>query len=326
MNIKPLVSIVCLTYNEEEFVRDTFDNFLSQKTNFSFEVLVYDDASQDSTPEIIREYAVKYPDIFRVTLYEENNFKKGLGFYGLRVGFDEARGKYIAYCEGDDYWCDDHKLQKQVDFLELHPEYEICAHETIIRNDYDLIEDGTLFSHTNVNIFLDRTKRNHYTFEDTLTGNIFHISSMMFRNKPIKWPEWINKVTALDMVLFMILAEKGCIYRLDEVMSVYRHNVKSITSTQPQFGNQIAFNNQSIELVVQMDEYWMHKYQTQISRVVARYYVNNMFCYLSKSYRNFAKAIEMARKASALSKYTFIKYFVKESIVKLNKHLKGYTK
>ena len=321
MNSKPLVSIVCLTYNEEDFVRDTFDNFLSQKTTFPFEVLVYDDASQDRTPEIIKEYAAKYPDIFRVTLYEENNFKKGLGFYGLRVGFNEAKGKYIAYCEGDDYWCDDLKLQKQVDFLESHPEYNVCAHETRIRNDYDSKEDGILFSQTKVNIFLDRTKRQHYTFEDTLTGNIFHISSMMFRNSPIKWPEWICKVTALDMVLFMILAEKGDIYRLDDVMSVYRHNVKSITSTQQQFGNQIAFNNKSIELVSQMDEYWTHKYHKQISYVVARYYMSNMFCYLSKSYRNYAMAREMAKKAFLLNKYVFVKYFVIESIAKLKKHL-----
>lgn len=326
MTCEPLVSIVCLTYNEEQFVRDTFDNFLSQKTTFPFEVLVYDDASQDSTPEIIKEYATKYPDVFRVTLYKENNFKKGLGFYGLRVGFNEAQGKYIAYCEGDDYWCDDLKLQKQVDFLESHPEYEVCAHETIIRNDYDSRDNGILFSHTKVNIFLDRTKRQHYTFEDTLTGNIFHISSMIFRNSPIQWPEWICEVAALDMVLFMILAEKGDIYRLDDVMSVYRHNAKSITSTQQQFGNQIAFNNKSIELVSQMDGYWTHKYHKQISRVISRYYVNNMFCYLSKSYRNFTMAKEMAKKAFALNRKVFVKYFFIESIAKLKKHLKGDAK
>lgn len=326
MNTKPLVSIVCLTYNEEQFVRDTFDNFLSQKTTFPFEVLVYDDASQDSTPDIIREYAAKYPDIFRVTLYEENNFKKGLGFYGLRVGFNEAAGKYIAYCEGDDYWCDDLKLQKQIDFLEAHPEYNVCAHETQIRNDYDSKENGILFSHTKVNIFLDRTKRQHYTFEDTLTGNIFHISSMMFRNSPIQWPEWICGVTALDMVLFMMLAEKGDIYRLNDVMSVYRHNVSSITSTQRQFGNQVAFNNKSIELVSQMDEYWTHKYHKQISYVIARYYMSNMFCYLSKSYRNYAMARKMAKKAFALNKYVFVKYFVIESIAKVKKHLNRVVK
>ena len=186
---------------------------------------------------------------------------------------------------------------------------------------FALKEGGMLFSKTRVNIFLDRTKRNYYTFEDTLTGNIFHISSMMFRNNPIRWPEWICQVTALDMVLFMILAEKGDIYRLDDVMSVYRHNEKSITSTQQQFGNQIAFNNKSIELVSQMDGYWTYKYHKQISRVISRYYVNNMFCYLSKSYRNYAMAKVMAKKAFSSNKYIFVKYFVIESIAKLKKHL-----
>ena len=326
MNTKPLVSIVCLTFNEEEFVRDTFDNFLSQQTSFPFEVLVYDDASQDATPQIIQEYVNKYPDIFKATLYTENNFKKGLGFLGLRVGFQEAQGKYIAYCEGDDYWCDNLKLQKQVDFLESHPEYEVCAHETLIRNDFDEKENGTLFSHTKVNLFLDRKQCQHYTFEDTLTGNIFHISSLMFRNRIIEWPVWITDIVALDMVLFMILAEKGDIYRLDDVMSVYRHNVKSITSTQQQFGNQVAFNNKSIELVSQMDEYWTHKYHKQISYVIARYYMSNMFCYLSKSYRNYAMAKEMAKKAFLLNKYVFVKYFVIESIAKLKKHLNRVVK
>lgn len=321
MNIKPLVSIVCLTYNEENFVRDTFDNFLSQKTTFPFEVLVYDDASQDRTPEIIKEYTSKHPDIFRATLYEENNFQKGLGFYGLRVGFNEARGKYIAYCEGDDYWCDDLKLQKQVDFLESHAEYEICAHETIIRNDYDSKEDGMLFSHTKVNIFLDRAKRNHYTFEDSLTGNIFHISSMMFRNIPIKWPNWYAEVTALDMVLYMILAERGDIFRLPDAMSVYRHNAKSITRTQQQFGNQIAFNNKSMELVSKMDEYWSFKYHKLISRIVARYYMNNMFCYLSKSFRDYAMAMKMAKQAFSTSMSVSFKYFFIELITKLKKHI-----
>ena len=271
MNTKPLVSIVCLTFNEEMFVRDTFDNFLSQQTTFPFEVLIYDDASQDSTPQIIQEYVDRYPNIFKATLYSENNLKKGLGFLGLRVGFQEAKGKYIAYCEGDDYWCDNYKLQKQVDFLESHPEYEVCAHETLIRNDFDEKENGTLFSHTKVNLFLDRKQRQHYTFEDTLTGNIFHISSMMFRNRIIEWPVWITDIVALDMVLFMILAERGDIYRLSDIMSVYRHNKHSITSSQTQFGNQITFNNLSWGLLIKMDDYWSQKYHKSISKIIAQY-------------------------------------------------------
>lgn len=317
----PLVSIICLTYNEQEFVRDTFDSFLSQRTNFSFEILVYDDASTDNTPKIVQEYYQKYPNLFRITLYKENNFKKGLGFYGLRVGFSEARGKYIAYCEGDDYWCDEYKLQKQVDFLESNKQYEVCAHETIIRNDLDNREDGTLFTHTNVNIFIDRTKKDIYNFKDTLTGNIFHISSMVFRNIPIRWPEWINTVTALDMILFMILAEKGDIYLMRDVMSVYRHNKFSITSTQNQFKNQIEFNNVSMELLDKMNDYWQGKYNNYISKIKARYLISNMFCYLSKSFRNYRKALYTMNKAVVTNFYIAIKYIFIESYNKLLKHL-----
>lgn len=321
MNTKPLVSIVCLTYNEEDFVRDTFDNFLSQKTTFPFEVLVYDDASQDRTPEIIKEYAAKYPDIFRITLYEENNFKKGLGFYGLRVGFNEAKGKYIAYCEGDDYWCDDLKMQKQVDFLESHPEYMVCAHETLIRNDYVPKENGTLFSRANFNSYIDISKRQHYTFKDTLTGNIFHISSMMYRNSPIKWPEWICEVTALDMVLFMILAEKGDIYRLPDVMSVYRQNRCSITNTQQQFNSKLASNSMLVNLISKMDVYWSNKYHKTISRVLAMFYMRNAFYYLSKSSRDIPSAKKMVRKAFSLNSLVSFKYLILESFAKLKKHL-----
>lgn len=322
MNTNPLVSIVCLTYNEVQFVRDCFDSFLSQKTNFPFEVLVYDDASVDGTQDIILEYASKYPGVFKPTLYKENNFSKGLGFYGLRVGFSEARGKYIAYCEGDDYWCDSNKLQKQVDYLESNLECEVCAHETKIRNDEDSKEDGVLFTHTKVNIFLDRTKQDCFSFEDTLTGNIFHISSMMFRNSaPIKWPDWICEVKALDMVLFMLLAERGDIYLMRDVMSVYRHNQKSITSTQTEFFNQVAFNNASMDILEKMDEYWEGKYHKEISKVESRYYVNNMFCYLSKSMRDFEMAKIMAKKARMYDMKTFWKYLFVESWEKLKKHL-----
>ncbi len=322
MNTNPLVSIVCLTYNEVQFVRDCFDSFLSQKTNFPFEVLVYDDASVDGTQDIILEYASKYPGVFKPTLYKENNFSKGLGFYGLRVGFSEARGKYIAYCEGDDYWCDSNKLQKQVDYLESNLECEVCAHETKIRNDEDSKEDGVLFTHTKVNIFLDRMKQNHFSFEDTLTGNIFHISSMMFRNSaPIKWPDWICEVKALDMVLFMLLAERGDIYLMRDVMSVYRHNQKSITSTQTEFFNQVAFNNASMDILEKMDEYWEGKYHKEISKVESRYYMNNMFCYLSKSMRNFEMAKLMAKKARMYDRITFWKYLFVESWEKLKKHI-----
>lgn len=321
MNTDPLVSIVCLTFNEEEYVRECFDSFLMQKTSFPFEVLVYDDASTDSTPSIIQEYAAKYPNIFKPTLYKENNFKKGLGFFGLREGFKNARGKYIAYCEGDDYWCDEHKLQKQVDFLEAHPEYKVCAHETRIRNDVYPREDGRLFSSFDVNLFLDRTKQNVYTFADTLTGNIFHISSMMFRKMNFDWPSWINQIKAMDMVIFMLQAEQGDIYFMRDIMSVYRSRNNSITSSGGDFKNAITFYDASIKILRLMNRYWNRQYQRLIYPLISRYYMRSLFVCWSKSGRDYALARKMAKKAWRYDKYTFMKYFWIESFRKLKKHL-----
>ena len=132
----PLVTIICLTFNQEQYIRDCFDGFFSQQTSFPFEILVYDDASTDATPEIIEQYVSCYPDVIRPTFYKKNNYSQGLGYVGLYTGIKEAKGKYVAYCEGDDYWCDPNKLQRQVDFLEANQDFIICAHETVIKTTF----------------------------------------------------------------------------------------------------------------------------------------------------------------------------------------------
>ncbi len=319
--MQPIVSVICLTYNQEKYVGDCFESFLMQETSFPFEVLVYDDASTDKTPSIIREYTAKYPSIFKPTLYQKNNYQQGLGYVGFYTAIKEAKGKYIAYCEGDDYWIDPHKLQKQFDFLESHLEYEVCAHETMIRQEGRINSEEILFSHTDVNIFLDRCNRTNYGFEDALTGNIFHISSLMYRSIDLQLPKWIHEFSAGDMILFMILAEKGKIYVLPDVMSVYRQHSGSLTTSGREYQTAIPFFQLSVSVLLRMNEYWNRKYEYLISPIVARYYVRIMFCYLSKSYRNYAMAKEMAKKAFLLNKYVFVKYFVIESIAKLKKHL-----
>ena len=124
----PLVSICCVTYNHAPFIRKCLDGFLMQQTDFPIEILIHDDCSTDGTTEIIKEYAAQYPDLI-FPLYEEvNQYQQGkateIDFYNYR----RARGKYIAYCEGDDYWTDPLKLQKQVDFMEANLEYSVCFH------------------------------------------------------------------------------------------------------------------------------------------------------------------------------------------------------
>ena len=123
MNERPLVSIHCLTFNQAPYIRQCLDGFVMQKTNFPFEAIVHDDASTDGTAEIIKEYAEKYPNIIKPILEKENQYTK-IGFSGIeQLMAEKEKGKYIAICEGDDYWTDSLKLQKQVDFLESHPDY-----------------------------------------------------------------------------------------------------------------------------------------------------------------------------------------------------------
>ena len=120
----PLVSISCITYNHEKYIRDAIEGFLMQKTTFPIEILIHDDASTDNTATIIREYEVKYPQLIKPIYQTENQYSKKDGTIG-RIQRGRARGKYYAICEGDDYWTDPLKLQKQVDFLEKNEEYGI---------------------------------------------------------------------------------------------------------------------------------------------------------------------------------------------------------
>ena len=126
MNDLPLVSISCITYNHASYIKECIDGFLMQKTNFNFEVLIHDDHSTDGTEEIIKEYAKQYPDIIKPLFEKENQYSLGKPIGSVVWNLPRARGKYIAMCEGDDYWIDPYKLQKQVDFLESHPDYGMC--------------------------------------------------------------------------------------------------------------------------------------------------------------------------------------------------------
>ena len=123
----PLVSISCLTYNHAPYLRQCLDGFVMQITSFPIEILIYDDASGDGTQNIIEEYQKKYPDIIKPIYQTENQYSKGVKV-GFVYNYSRAKGEYIAFCEGDDYWTDPYKLQKQIDFLECYSDYVICSH------------------------------------------------------------------------------------------------------------------------------------------------------------------------------------------------------
>ena len=122
----PLVSISCITYNHEPYIVQALNGFLMQKTSFPFEILIHDDASTDRTADIIREYEKKFPNLIKPIYQKENQYSKGNRSILASFVYPRAKGKYIAICEGDDYWIDENKLQMQVDFLENNPEYGMC--------------------------------------------------------------------------------------------------------------------------------------------------------------------------------------------------------
>lgn len=138
-----IVTVRTITYNHEPYLRDCLNGIVMQKTNFRFEAVVHDDCSTDHTADIIREYAAKYPDIIKPIYETENQYSKGKDSLTGKKMDALTHGKYIAICEGDDYWTDPNKLQMQVDFLESHPEYSMCFHDVDVkaepgRNWYDV--------------------------------------------------------------------------------------------------------------------------------------------------------------------------------------------
>lgn len=152
----PLVSICCSTYNHVNYLQDALDGFIMQRTNFDFEILIHDDASTDGTTDIVRRFEKQYPKLVKPIYQTENQYSKGVS--PGRINRDRAQGKYIALCEGDDYWTDPLKLQKQVDFLECNPEYSLCCHgfnvvdydgmliktQVILKNDFDFSYEDNL--------------------------------------------------------------------------------------------------------------------------------------------------------------------------------------
>jgi glycosyltransferase involved in cell wall biosynthesis len=184
-----------------------------QKTTFPIEVIIHDDCSTDGTKEIIEEYAAKYPDVIFPIFQNENQYSKGVRGMMARFNFPRCRGKYIALCEGDDYWTDPYKLQKQVDFLEANADFSICFHNMKISNE-------------NNNLRVEVTNKNQKSVSNILDlaskGNFIYTPSVVFRKPKGNSPEWLSDLPIGDYPLHLYNAQFGKIKFLDELMGVYR--------------------------------------------------------------------------------------------------------
>ena len=214
--MKPLVSICCITYNQEKYIANTLESFLMQRTYFPFEILIHDDASTDRTADIIREYQKMYPTIIKPILQTENKMSQGIEIDYV-YNFKRALGKYVAYCEGDDYWTDPDKLQKQVDFMEEHAYVSAYIHadKTINESGEKVIGERRAFPEDH---FLE-------VEEAIYLDGKFAQNSMLFRNEHIqknRIPDWYFDAPVSDYPLLLFFALHGKIYYKNEVMSAYR--------------------------------------------------------------------------------------------------------
>lgn len=228
------VSVICPTYNQGKYMRQGLDSILAQKTNFEIEILIGEDCSPDNTNEILAEYEGKYPGRLQV-FHREKNLKQSKNVYDL---FMRSRGEYIIILDLDDYWTDEYKLQKQVDFMESHPEYIGTAH------DFQLIdEDGMPFEMTGRDIkqFLGK----EFTLQDFLeNGFVYQTGTFCYRNIWREDTDWsiIHKAdeTVVDLTINSILLLRQNVYILPDSMSVYRDvvnanakNCRSVSAKDP---------------------------------------------------------------------------------------------
>ena len=254
---KVIVSVFCITYNHEPYIRDAIEGFLDQKTNFEYEIIIHDDASTDNTARIIREYELKYPDLIKGIYQDKNQYgksdknKKYLFLYHKIV--ENCKGKYIAVCDGDDYWMDSCKLQIQVDYMEQHPECMMTAHNEIVLD----CRNFTVAS-MNRNCGNRELKANELIPQKIL----LQPSSRVFRRKAWKLNNFLEEFGIGDYPTILHFLEKGTIYYFDRIMAVYRHYSQGSWSENISLSKKKAWLSavELIDLVEKYNDYTKRKY------------------------------------------------------------------
>lgn len=257
---RPLVSVLCLVYNHEECLQDCLDGIIAQQTAFPIEIIIHDDASTDGSADITRTYAEKNPGLITLIAEEENQYSKGTLIVN-DIMLPRAEGKYVAFCEGDDYWIDTEKLQRQIDFLESHEDYSACAHNTI-RKDMHNGKTESMYAHTG---------DHDVAFSDVVRGggSSWHTSSLVFRKKYYEegQPAFLRHSAIVgDYPWALFLSSKGKIRFFDRNMSVYRYMSSGSWSERisRSADEYIASRCELIAMLELVDEYMQGKYHQAI--------------------------------------------------------------
>lgn len=224
-NDLPVVSIWCITYNHKNYLESAIESFLQQKTDFKYEIIIHDDASTDGTSEIIHKYAQKYPDRIKAIIQSKNlysHLSRKAGYLSLVEALEkETLGKYVALCEGDDFWLDNHKLQLQIDYMEAHPNCTMTAHNAVILD----TEDGSIIRAMNP---YDSDK--DLSIEEMIMwyhGNIPTASIVVKREYAVRKGFFAGTMASGDWASQLYCGLNGKVHYFDRIMSCYRANTPS---------------------------------------------------------------------------------------------------
>ncbi|MCB0704402.1 MAG: glycosyltransferase [Saprospiraceae bacterium] len=232
---EPLVSVCIPTYQHVRFIRQCLDSVLMQQTTFPFEIILGEDGSTDGTREICQEYADKHRDIIRLFLRDRADViyiaGRPTGRYNFTQNILAAKGKYIALCDGDDYWLDPQKLQKQFDFMEANPTHAVCYHNAVTVD-----EEGKTLSEQRIS----KNGLRDYSAIELQKKKWILVLSMFFRNGLISFPDEFFKVINADTFLISLLGAHGSGKFMSDIQGAYRMNAGSIWNSQSVFYQKVG--------------------------------------------------------------------------------------
>ena len=266
-----LVSVLCTTYNHEKYIRDCLEGFVTQKTNFAYEVIVHDDASTDCTADIIREYERKYPKIIKPIFQTENQYSQGVPITATFI-LPIVRGRFIALCEGDDYWTSPDKLQKQVEGMLMHPSCSMCVHKVAEVNE-DKTPTGVSFPSTALTSGVMSPER----FYEIGKEYSFHTSSYcvrtdFYRDFRLNPPDFVKKCDVGDEAAMLYMGLMGEVLYIADEMSCYRRGAQVSWSANnyKSIDKMISHGRKMIETFMAFDEHSNRAYHAIMCDRIAR--------------------------------------------------------
>lgn len=313
-----MVSILCLAYNHEKYIKDALDSFINQNVNFKYEIIINDDCSTDSTAQIIKEYAEKYPQIIKPIFQKENQYSKHRRML-IDILLPEAKGKYFAICEGDDYWTDQNKLQKQFDLMEANDEYSMCvSNAMVVDNNKNKVGEINTVENNSI-----------LTCDDFILGGGQYVAtnSIFSRMKYIEQlPTYFNDFS-IDYLWQIFLSSMGKTYCFKEPMVAYRINTGSSWTDKimNDESKNISINKKIVKKLKEINEYTNKKHDDAINKKIIElqfniFYLENNFKMMEQEpYLSYKKRLPRGKRIKIMikEKMPFIFKILKKEKLKI---------